>query len=45
MSLVRKRRLLVVALLGATVGAIGVTVYLSLDPKNYYFALGEDRTN
>jgi len=45
MSLVHKRRLLVAALLGITATAIGVTVYLSLDPKNYYFALGEDPTS
>ena len=45
MSLLRGRRILVVAFLGATLGAIGVAIYLSLDPKNYYFGLGQDRAD
>lgn len=43
MTLLCERRILVVAFLGATAGAIGVAVYLSLDSKNYYFDLGRDR--
>ena len=27
----------------ATVGAISFAIYVSLDPKNYYFSLGENR--
>ena len=29
----------------ATVAAIGFTIYLSLDPKNYYFSLGQERAS
>src|SRR2546428_5398793 len=32
-------------LLAATVAAIAFTIYLSLEPKNYYFSLGENRAS
>jgi hypothetical protein len=45
MNLPGKQRILGLALLTSTVAAIGFTVYLSLDPKNYFFDLGEHRAS
>ena len=40
----RQPTILGLTLLAATVVAIACAIYVSLDPKNYYFSLGEDRT-
>src|SRR5262245_32538615 len=45
MKLPSQRTILGGAFLAATIGAVGVSVYLSLDPKSYYFPLGENRTS
>src|SRR5688500_2668430 len=45
MTLLGTRATPAVALLVATVVAIVFTIYLSLDPRNYHFGLGENRAD